>query len=360
MLMPFSAAAEKTVASMILAVVNDSVITYNEVKMNALASLESVRRNYWNQPSVAEQKSRTVMEESLESLVDQQLILHDYQTSGLQFPEAVIEDEIKRRIRERYGDRANLTKELQAKGMNFEEYRKRLREEFITAAMRQRNVSTALIISPAKIERYYRENVTNYAVGDEVKIRMLVRNVPEAEAAPEVRNLMLEIIRKIETGASFSEMAAVYSEGSQRVEGGDWGWRERSFLEKGLSDIAFSLEPGQRSALIGYRHDSDDDYSVIQYDAKGNTQWVRRYGRSVKGAKMTLLHETKFDPPKADGGLEPQYYYLMKVEDKRTAHTQNLTEVQDEIEKELLRKESERLRKKWLNRLRAKSFVRYF
>ena len=35
-------------------------------------------------------------------------------------------------------------------------------------------------------------------------------------------------------------------------------------------------------------------------------------------------------------------------------------EVQDEIERELLQKEAQRLRKKWIDRLRAKAFVRYF
>jgi hypothetical protein len=56
----------------------------------------------------------------------------------------------------------------------------------------------------------------------------------------------------------------------------------------------------------------------------------------------------------------PQEFYLMLVEDKRPAHVRPLEEVRDEIEKELIVQERARLQKKWVERLRAKAFVRYF
>ena len=45
-------------------------------------------------------------------------------------------------------------------------------------------------------------------------------------------------------------MASVYSEGSQKSQGGDWGWVERSVLRKDLADAAFALKPGQVSDVI--------------------------------------------------------------------------------------------------------------
>jgi len=50
----------------------------------------------------------------------------------------------------------------------------------------------------------------------------------------------------------------------------------------------------------------------------------------------------------------------MLIEDKRAARTESLADVRDRIEKELLSQEKERLRKKWVGRLRAKAFVRLF
>jgi hypothetical protein len=56
----------------------------------------------------------------------------------------------------------------------------------------------------------------------------------------------------------------------------------------------------------------------------------------------------------------PQEFYLMYVDEKQAARTRTLSEVRDEIEKDLLLQERARLQKKWIDRLRAKSFVRYF
>jgi parvulin-like peptidyl-prolyl isomerase len=49
----------------------------------------------------------------------------------------------------------------------------------------------------------------------------------------------------------------------------------------------------------------------------------------------------------------------MLVEETRAAHVRPLTEARDEIEKALRAQEEQRLRKEWLDRLKAKSFIKY-
>ena len=53
-------------------------------------------------------------------------------------------------------------------------------------------------------------------------------------------------------------------------------------------------------------------------------------------------------------------YYLMLVEDTHPQHVKPLTEVRGQIEQELLSQERDRLQKQWIERLRKKTFVRYF
>ena len=52
--------------------------------------------------------------------------------------------------------------------------------------------------------------------------------------------------------------------------------------------------------------------------------------------------------------------YLMLVEDRRAAHIKSLNEVRDEVEEKLVTEERARLQKQWLERLRKKTFIRYF
>ena len=56
----------------------------------------------------------------------------------------------------------------------------------------------------------------------------------------------------------------------------------------------------------------------------------------------------------------PGEIYLMLVEDKKSAHRKSLTEVRPEIERLLMTEEQNRLRKQYIDRLKKKTYVRYF
>jgi len=337
----------------IAAIVNDSVITVQEVEEHVLVPLEALKRTHAGNPSQFNQKRIEAMTSGLEDLVIRQLILQDFKAAGIPVPDSIIEDEIQERIRKRYGDRVTLTKTLQAQGIRHETFRQRVYDDLVLQYMRQKNVSQAVVISPKKIETYYTNNMSKFRMEDQVKLRMIVFNAATAGGADEARKLAREIIVKLDQGAAFPEMAAVYSEGSQRAEGGDWGWRERTYLRRGLSDIAFNLNPGQRSALVGLGKADDDGYLIYLYDKDGQLAITRKYS-----SKETLVEEKKVENGNAPG--EPSEFYLMLVEGKRPAHVRPLEEVRDEIEKDLIVQERGRLQKAWVDRLRAKAFVRYF
>jgi peptidyl-prolyl cis-trans isomerase SurA len=302
------AAAPAEIVNGIKAIVQDSVITSQEVQNLALPAIDVLRRQYRAQPEVFQKKLSETLQDSLEQLIERQLILHDFKSAGYNLPESIINEAVEERIRERYGDRAKLIKTLQSQGMTFEKFRQQVRDQFIIEALRAKNISSEVIISPHKIETYYSAHKDKYQVDDQVKLRMIVLNKGAAAGSANARQLADEIRKKIVDGAAFSEMASVYSQGSQRSQGGDWGWVERSVLRKELADVAFGLPGGKLSDVI----------------------------------------ET------------PDACYLMLVEDKKPAHVKPLSEVRDEIERNMLAEERVRLSKQYIDRLKQKTFVRYF
>jgi parvulin-like peptidyl-prolyl isomerase len=165
-----------------------------------------------------------------------------------------------------------------------------------------------ILISPLKIQEYYDAHKDEFKMDDQVKVRMIV--LPQAsDAAPgSAKRLAEEILAKINAGASFAEMASVYSSGSQRSGGGERDWVKHNFYKPSLDKAAFSLKQGEHSAVIE----------------------------------------------------EPEACYLIMVDDVKPAHTKTLTEVRDEIARTLLSKENERLYERWIQRLKRKSFVNYY
>jgi len=302
-----NAVSKAELANGVKAVVDDSAITFGEVEADAVLLAGELLRQYGRQPALHQQKVDEARNDSLERAVQQQLILHDFEVSGYSLPESIIEEVVQEEIKARFGDRATLTKTLQAQGITYEKWRQQARDRFIVRQLQAKNIYHDAVISPHKIERYYQEKRSDYKVEEQVKLRMIVLTNRIDESLEPAQLLAQDILSKLKEGVPFSEMASMHSAGSQRTEGGEWGWVERSVLRKELADVAFSLQAGELSGVID----------------------------------------------------TPQAVYLMLVEARRAGHSKPLAEVQSDIEKTLVTQERERLQKQNIDKLRRKTFVRY-
>jgi len=305
----FGFKADAELVDGIEAIVHDSVITFQEVADTSDRIVQQLHLEYERQPEVLNRQIATAYKETLEELQERQLILHEFQTAGYNLPESAIDEQFENYIKEKnHGDRVAFIKTLQAQGVTLEKARRDYRDTFIVEQMRYKNISSAIMISPHKIETYYVDHKDDFKEEDKVKLRMIVlTNAPEADTT-QTRKLAEEIVAKLKEGASFGEMASIYSQGSQARQQGEWDWVEKSVLRKELADVAFSLKPGEQSGVI----------------------------------------ET------------PGAFYIMLVEDKHEAHVKPLPEVRDEIEKLLLGKERSRLQQAWIDKLKKKTFIREF
>jgi parvulin-like peptidyl-prolyl isomerase len=307
LLLAGQAPAEQTISDGIAVVVNDAIITFQEVNNYIRPAVDLLRSQYGRQPVVFDQKLMEVRADGTEQLIERQLILNEFKTAGYQFPQSIIEDNIQDRIKQRYRDRVTFVQDLRARGQTYETFHKQQYEEIIVEAMRRRNAPQDILISPQRILDYYETNKTNFLVGDQVKLKMIMLNKPPGDQG-NAKQLAEDILRKVKEGAPFNEMAKIHSDGPARNSGGDAGWAERDTLRKELADVAFTLKPGETSGVIDL----------------------------------------------------PESCWLLLAEEKRTAHVKPLSDVRDEIERTLRLNEARRLDRKWIKRLREKAFVVFF
>lgn len=291
-------------------VVDDSLVTHVDVDLDMLGrgAVESLQRQYAAQPDTFQKKLAEAESDSLERLLDRQLILHEFRS--LKVPETILDSEVDREIQNeiqsRYMDRMTLQKTLQAEGITYEAHRKQIRERIIISFLSHKNVSSEVIISPHKVEAFYMAHTNEFKLEDQVKLRMIVlTNTPSTEA-PQPKKLAEEIVTRLKDGADFGQLAAVYSQVPQRRDKGEW--MERAILRKEIADAAFKLKAGEYSPPV----------------------------------------ET------------PDACYIILVEDIKSSHMKSLGEVRDQIEGTLKLEERARLEKQWLAKLKKKTFIRYF
>jgi len=296
------AGAEAQLVNGVQAVVDESIVTLGEVQFMTLPAEQMLYRQYRAQPEVFQKKLADARNESLDQLLQRQLILRDFKNMFSE-PErrALVEKEVNKEvdqeleaeIRSGYsGNRMTLIQTLQAEGITLERHRQQIRDRIVINFLRQKNISSELIASPHRVEAHYLAHRGEFKVEDEVKLRMIVLKCPGDGEVAKTEKLAEDILRKLKEGATFSEMATIYSEGSQRNQGGDLGWWEPSRLNKGLADTATSLQPGQQSGVMS--RSPGDDYWVCQYENSAPTLG-RHYVADTVLKKEIMVEERRFE-----------------------------------------------------------------
>jgi parvulin-like peptidyl-prolyl isomerase len=296
------------------AIVNNDVITISQVRELVGARERSLRDLYSG--AELEKQVSEVRRSAIQDLVDRQLIIQEFrrlQEKGANIPDYVIDDRVQSIIREEFGgDRSAFVRTLQAQGFTLTKFKEIEKEKIIVQAMRQSKVNESFVISPTQIQNYYNKNKKNFAIPEQVRLRMIVlrdsgadSDVPGMGASKQ--QIAEEIRAKLVGGADFASMAEMYSDDENtRDAGGDWGWIERGTLNEDLSKVAFSLAAGQVSPVV-------------------------QLGNS---------------------------FYILKVDSRKNASVKPITEVRDEIEKNIIQQERNRAVKHWLETLRRKSFIK--
>jgi peptidyl-prolyl cis-trans isomerase SurA len=290
------------------AVVNGEVITYSQVRALS-APQERMLRQQLTGEELAK-KLTELRELAVKDLIDRRLVIQAFKKESFEIPDHLVDMRVQEIIRESFGgDRNTFVKTLEAQNFTLGEFKQKEMEKIIVGAMKGHNVKTNSVVSPTKIEEYYRKHRDEFTSKEQIKLRMImISGHKDTANAPAQKELAEEVLGKLASGAEFEQMAQMYSEDSTKDNGGDWGWIERKTLAEPLEKFAFNMPVARISNIVDYA---------------GN-------------------------------------YYILKVEDKHGGTTKSLNEVRADIEKKLVQEEAQQIQERWLASLRQKAYIKTF
>src|SRR5437868_13432266 len=262
----FSAAfaEEPQVVDGIAAIVNGEVITYSQVRALS-APREKLLRSQLTGKDL-ESKLLELRQLALRDLVDRRLVIQAFKKESYQIPDHFVDQRMQEIIRESFGgDRNTFVKTLEAQNYTLGEFKQKGMERMIVAAMRSHNVKTNSIVSPIKIEDYYRKHHEEFTTKEQIKLRMImISGQKDTASTPAQKTLAEEVLGRLASCAEFDRTAQVYSEDSTRDNGGDWGWIERNTLAAALEKVAFNMPVGRISNIIEYA----GNYYILKVEDK--------------------------------------------------------------------------------------------
>lgn len=296
-------------ANGIAAIVEDKVITVDDIRREISPLVQQIQRESRSEREF-NQKIEELQDDVIQNLIDRVLIVKEFRKDEKKrIPEGFIDKHIADIQAEQFdNDRSKFLAYLRARGTTLREYRKEVEEEIIYSYMRQQQRKSYTIVSPVRMETFYKENKDRFYQEDSVHLRLIQFNRKGGETDAELRAKALEVAGRFERGEKFEDLAKEYSQDSRRTKGGDWGWMKRSDLKKEFSEPVFSLKKGEITDTI----------------------------------------------------MLPDGAFILYAEDRKYAGIQPIDEVRETIERMLIQQMSNISQERWLERLRRNGYVKHF
>jgi peptidyl-prolyl cis-trans isomerase SurA len=296
-------------ANGIAAIAEDKVITVDDIRREVAPFVERIKSAGKTEQEFYQALQRA-QEDALQDLIDRVLIVKEfYKDEKRRVPANYIDQQVSEIIATDFeGDRSKFLAYLRSRGISQKDHRKEVEERMIYDYMRGQQRKSASTISPVKIETFYNENRERFFQEDAAQLRLIQVTRAADETDDSLKARAEEVMGQLRSGASFADVARIYSQDSRKAKGGDWGWQRKSDLRKEFSDVLFTLEKGKFSEPV-------------------------------------LVTEGAF---------------ILYVEDRKHAGILPISEVRDHIERTLRDQALRQAQEKWLEKLRRNGYVRMF
>jgi peptidyl-prolyl cis-trans isomerase SurA len=236
----------------IAAKVNGSAITKNEVAFMLSPIYAQLTTQFPRRGPEFDRQFTEAREKILQELIDRRIILDEFKQVGASIRPYLIDEEVKRQIRELYnGDESLFREELKKSRMTMDGYREMTREKMVVQAMRAQQFSDAPPPLPNEIQNEYNE--VNSTLRDVTKDNITFRKIfiPSADpenplATPDTQLALAEdITKQAKEGKSFEELAKTYSKDAFAELGGLQENLPRTDLSPEFSAILFDATENQ-------------------------------------------------------------------------------------------------------------------
>ncbi len=242
------ASSSATVIDSIAVVVNDDVITRNEIAGRVRSVEARMKASNAPMPEAADLR-RQVVEAMIVERAQNQLA----KEMGVKVSDQELDRAIGRIAEQQKMSLQEMRNQMEKEGMTYPAFREEIRNEMMLQRLREHEVDNKIQISDAEVDTYLAAEQAAAADQVELNIAQILVSIPP-NASPEqiaARKARADdVVRQLRTGADFAKIAATYSDAPDALKGGDVGWRDPNRLPPLFAEQLVKMSPGQITPVI--------------------------------------------------------------------------------------------------------------
>ncbi len=252
---PGPESADSSTLDVIVAVVNDDVITRRELDTATTQIEAQLRQRKVPMPP------RPVLEKQvLERLILSQLQYRAAEHNGVTVDDATLNAAIENLAQRNHMNLTQMRQSVEKDGTSFAQFRDEVRRELLAVRLRQKLVDSQVQVSEQDVDSRQAQLTGLTDSGDnannsthEYHVAQILIALPESASPQQIEAAKRKadgVLAQLRKGADFRELAVSVSADRQALEGGDLGWRQADQIPTLFADVIPRLKPGQISDLI--------------------------------------------------------------------------------------------------------------
>jgi peptidyl-prolyl cis-trans isomerase SurA len=257
-----SPAAQLRVVDRIVAVVNDEVITNNELQSRLRIAEAQLRRQ-----NIALPARPVLARQVLERMIVDRAQLQMARETGVRVDDGTVNAAIARIAEQNGLSLPQFRDRLEKEGITFRRFRDDVRDDIVMSRLRDREVDSKIQIGEGEVDNFLAEKAGVAVNTVEYNIAQILLRVPEnasSDAIETVRKRAEDLVAQIRGGAEFAKLAASFSSAPEALAGGELGWRPAERLPTLFLDAVKDLKPGELGPIVR----SPGGFHVLRLAAK--------------------------------------------------------------------------------------------
>ncbi len=227
----------------VAAIVDNDVVMYSQYQTR----LKEV------QQTIAKRGVQAPAEDVLRQQVMERLILDAIQLQIAERSGIRVSDEELNASMATIAERNGLTQQefaqaLAADGLTLQDAQEQIRQEMIISRVRQYRVAERIQVTDQEVQNFLASDLGKMQLAEEYQLANILIPVPDAATNDDLnkaQKTVASVVKQLEQGADFAQLAMTYSASENALEGGEMGWRKAAQLPPPFDRLLGGMSIGQ-------------------------------------------------------------------------------------------------------------------
>ena len=229
----------------IVAIVDQTVVTEQELESRIATVTAQLKKQGTELPV-----ENVLRKQILERLITDTLQIQYAAQTGLKVDDNQLDKTIERIAEQNQMTLTEFSEALAKDGVSMRKFRSDIRNEITIARLREREVDGRVNVTESEIDNFLTSQAANTENQDEFEISHILIRTPEEGATEDVQKAKAKVdvaVKELNTGKSFAEVSASFSDAPNALEGGKLGWKSGTQMPALFLDALKTMQVGELS-----------------------------------------------------------------------------------------------------------------